>query len=549
MVIVAFLIPAVLFVAALLHLVDNRVLAGACRAAALVAALALAWMLQGHDAQPVLLHNWIDVDGLRIDAVANLSWPVPWLLLLVALWDVTCYLLDSRARRVAAALDLAAAGSAVCLLSSGIWLSLVGCELLLVAAFLWTCASAPAAAARKLLMHTRICSAALVGVVVFSDTAGAAWLALLAAAVLAGAWPFHSWLEDLGPGAAATGIRLLAAAAGVQILWRFAEPLPQAAVVMLLASVVVSTVGALAAQGLFRSHMLLVAAQGALLLALAATTPMATLLLLAVLGSSQVVYAASLAHVTAALPNLALRVCDLGGLAAALPWTRWLSLAAVLVAALSPSALWAAALLGDRGWLEAGPVGAAVVGLVMALPLLPLMRLALAPFTGPVIHTTSSVTSEPVVATRTIGVLLLLAAVVPAGLAASTRLPAATPAAAIGVAAMLLMVAVGYLLWRGGPRPVNQIEPPMRSIAAGGFGVPALMLAAGGVVQATGRWMWTAVDGVLFSGVPVIANLGVRAIGWVLAWLHDGWSGWALATAAGTAVILLWILYGPVAVR
>ena len=86
------------------------------------------------------------------------------------------------------------------------------------------------------------------------------------------------------------------------------------------------------------------------------------------------------------------------------------------------------------------------------------------------------------------------------------------------------------------------MESPLRMLMADGFGVSRILTACGGAAEATGRFVWTAIDGVLAGSVPVLLNLGVRAAGWLLARLHDGLSGWAVATVVGTVGILLWSL-------
>ena len=545
MVIMALAVPALLLTAAVAHVRASRALAHVARAGALAASLGLAWLSHVDGAHAQSLYQWLHMAGLRLDAGVALTGSTAAVVAAAVLWSAICPLLDDNSSpSTAAAMDLAAAGAVTCCLASGIWWSLAGCEVLLVAAYLYGCTVSNTASARRLLLHTRLCSAALVGALVFADTSAAMWLALLAAAILVGGWPFHTWLEDLGPGGPATGIRLLTTVVGVQILLRFATPLPVEALPVLLASGLLATIGALAAQDMLRSNLLLAAAHGALLLAAAGVSPQAALLLLTVLGASQVVQTNCLTRISASLPGVDARVTDLGGLAQALPWSRWLTQSGLLVVALSPSSLWAAALLAGYGWNQAGPVGAAVVGLFVALPVLPLVRLAVAPFSGPVRHATVSTSDGPVAARWAVVLVLAVVALGPAVVIGVTTPMPLSPAAGLGAGVAVVMLLVGYLLWHAGPRQVRLVEPGLRRVAAGGFGMPGLLRTAGAMVQATGQWLWTAVDGVLFSGLPGLLNLSVRAAGWALAWLHDGWSGWALATATGAAAILLWSLYG-----
>lgn len=533
--------PGLLLAAAAASLAGYRPWAYVARAAALGAALATAWLVRTGGPLTLHLSPWIEVGNLRIEVGVSGDGQTVALLALLALWAVIAPLVGDSPGRGVAAMDVAAAGAALTIVASGAWVSLVGCEVLLAGSFLYAARSAAASGARRVLFYTRLGALALAGTLVLADSAAAPWSALVTAAVLVGAWPFHPWLEDLGEGGAATGIRLVAAVTGVCLLLRFAGPLPEVVAAVFVLSSVISVSAAMATQDLFRAQMLTAAAQGSLVLAAAMVEPMAALLLLATQGTSQVTHAVGLGRIAAALPSVPRRFADLGGLAAVLPWPRWLVMSGTLAACVSPPALWAHAALAGRGLSETGPPGAAVVALLFVLPCLPLARMALAPFAGPTRHTTTSSTSHVGGPRLAALAALLLAAWLPAGVAWTAVPPPSTSAAAFAAGAGVVVLLAGFLLWRAGPRGSGAVGSPLRTLAADGFGIARILTACGVAAEASGRFVWTAIDGVL-AGVPALLNLGVRAAGWLLARLHDGLSGWAVATVVGTVAILLWSL-------
>lgn len=533
--------PGLLLAATAASLAGYRSWAHAARAAALGASLATAWLVRSSSPLTLNLFSWIELGDLRIDAGVFGDGQTAALLVLLSLWAVIAPLVSGKPEgRVGAAMDLAAAGAALAIVADGAWLTLVGCEVLLAGAFLHAARSSSASASRRVLFHTRLGTVALAGTLVFADSAAAPWSALLTAAVLVGAWPLHSWLEDLGEGG--TSIRLAAALTGVCLLLRFADGLPVAVAAVFILSSVLSVSAAMATQDLFRAQMLTAAAQGSLVLAAATVEPVAALLLLAAHGTTQVTHAVGLGRIAAALPTVPRRFTDLGGLAAALPWPRWLVLGGTLAACVSAPALWGHAALAGRGLAEAGPPGAAVVALLFVLPCLPLARMALAPFGGPTRHTTTSATPDVRGPRLAALAALVVAAWLPAGVAWMVTPTPPTTAAAFAAGAGVVIPLAGFLLWRKGPRGSGIMESPLRMLMADGFGVSRILTACAAAAEATGRFVWTAIDGVLAGGVPVLLNLGVRAAGWLLARLHDGLSGWAVATVVGTVGILLWSL-------
>jgi hypothetical protein len=488
------------------------------------------------------LYRWLEVGDLHIDIGLSCDGQTAALLVLVA---VSCALspwIAGAHTRAGGAASLAAAGAGLMIIAAGNLLALVGLELLLAAAFLYAAQSSPTAgAARRVLFYTRLGALAFVGTLVFADGMVVSWLVLFTASVLVGAWPFHPWLEDLGDSGTATGIRLAAAVAAVSLLLHFDGPMPAATGVALLAlSCVVQIVAALASQDLFRAQMMTAGAQGSLTLAAALVDPMVALLLLPMYGATQISTVVAQVGIAEALPSVPKRFVDLGGLAQVLPWPRGIALAAVLIGSLSAPALWAHAILANIGFAAAGLPGAALMTMLFVLPNLPLTRLALVPFAGPVRHTTRSVTPAARLPHWVALTALSMAAVIPAALAWLAGPPMLTVAAAFAVGAGVVVVLAGLLLWRAGPGLTPVVESSLRSFAADGFALTRGLQACGRGLEATGRLLWTAVDGVLFGGVPGAMNLGVRATGWLLARLHDGWSGWAVATAVGTIAILLW---------
>ena len=551
------LAPALLLAAAAAQLTGRRRAAHVARAASLVATLGVAWTVAVDGPITRHLYRWIEVGQLQADLGFSCTPYAAVLLVLLALWALLAPFLSVAPKpRAAAALDLAAAGAALAAIAKGDLLALMGCEVLLAACFLYVTGlttatiAARLVAARRLLFVTRLGGLALLASLVFVGTAAGVWLVLLTATVLVGAWPFHSWFEDLGQGGTATGIRLIAMLTGVGLCLRVGSTMPQMALAFLAFSTLLSVISALATQDLFRAQMLTVAAQGSLVLAAATVDPVAALLLTAVYGVSQVIHTTGLARITSAVPTVPHRLPELGGLATTLPWTRWLALSGALATTISLPALWASALLAGHGWATAGPVGAAIVALLWVLPCLPLARVSLAPFGGPVRHDMVPVTmalAEESRGPRWAAVAALFVVAGPGvGLAWLVAPPPLTPASAVAVGTVVLAALAGFLLWHSGPRRANPLESPVRSLAANGFGIARALSLGGTGIEAASRFLWTFVDDVLFAGLPGMLNLGVRAAGWGLARLHDGWSGWAVATAVGTAAILLWSMRGGV---
>ena len=253
------------------------------------------------------------------------------------------------------------------------------------------------------------------------------------------------------------------------------------------------------------------------------------------------IHATVLDRITSTLPDT--RLPELGSLGVVLPWSRWLAVCGALGAVISLPALWAVALLADHAWSEAGPAGAVIVALLCAMPILPLARITLVPFAGSRRHDTTTAADEPLAPRRVALAAILLVAGPLAGLTWMVSTPPLTTATAAAAGAVGLLALVGFLLWRCGPRQTNPIASPIRNFAAHGLGIAHMLGVLGAGTEAIGRLLWTALDGGLFAGVPATLNLGVRAAGWLLARLHDGWSGWAVATATGTAVILLWSMW------
>ena len=384
------LAPALMLAAAAAQLAGRQLAAHLARAASLSVALGVAWTVAADGPISRHLYRWIDAGQLQLDIGFACSPYSAALLVLLALWVLLApFLSVAPEPRAAAALDVAAVGAALVAIAKGDLLALMGCEVLLASCFLYvTGLPAATVAARRLLFVTRLGGLALVASLVFDGTAAGPWLVLVTAAVLVGAWPFHLWFEDLGQGGIATGIRLIAILTGVGLCLRVASTVPQAALAFLAFSTLLSVIAALATQDLFRTQILTVAAQGSLVLAAATVDPVAALLLTAVYGVSQVIHATGLARITSILPTVLPRLPELGGLAKTLPWTRWLALSGALATTISLPALWACALLAGHGWATAGPAGAAVVALFCSLPCLPLARVTLAPYGGPVRHMT-----------------------------------------------------------------------------------------------------------------------------------------------------------------
>ena len=564
------LAPAVLFAAAAAAQQTARCAAAhVARSAALLAALAVAWLVAVDAPVAPPPYRWLDVGSLQFDVGLRVDGQAAALLVLLSLWMVLAPFLSGTSSGKSfgktepgsgGALDLGATGVALVVTAAGNVLALAGCEILLAACFLHAIgAPVTMVAARRLLFLTRFGGLALVASLIFVQTPAQPWLVLLTAAVLVGVWPFHPWFEDLGQGGTGTGFRLLAMLTGVSLCLRFAGGVSQTALVLLAVSCLLSIGAALATQDLFRAQIFTIAAQAGVVLAAALLQPLAALLLTSVYGASQVVHATSLNRITSALDSSSPQLADLGGLRAALPWSRWLALCGALTAAISLPALWAVALLANQGWDTAGPAGAAIVALLCALPCLPLARVTLVPFHGPGLesgpksepesgpksgpksgcHTpTNAAESQAPHRAALVSVLVVAGPVV--GL---TWLVAPLPPmpAAIAAAASVLMASLtGFFLWRRGPRVAHSIQSPLREAASSGFGISSLLTGCATGIVAFCRLVWTALDGVLFAGVPGLLNLSVRASGWLLARLHDGWSGWAVATGIGTVVILLW---------
>lgn len=539
---VLILTPLLLSTSAAADFAEHRVWAIVARKFAIAASLVLAWMVSVGGAVQLHLYRWMEVGDRHIDIGLFCDGQTAALLVLVAVSSTLSALIGGGQTRAGGAASLVAAGAGLVIIADGNLLALVGLELLLAATFLHAAQSSPTAgAARRVLFYARLAALAFVGTLVFVDTLVVSWLVLLTAAVLVGAWPFHPWLEDLGESGTATGIRLAAALTGVCLLLRFAVPMPALAGVVLLAlSCGVQTLSALASQDLFRVQMMTAAAQGSLVLAAVLVDPMVALLLLPLYGATQISSAVAQASIAEALPSVAKRFVDLGGLAPELPWPRGLALAAVFVCSLSAPALWAHTTLANIGFAEAGLPGAALVAILFVLPNLPLARLALLSFAGPVRHQTRSVTLAARLPHWVALTALSLAATIPAAVAWLAGPPTLNVAAAFAAGAGVVVVLAGLLLWRAGPGPTAAVESSLRSFAAHGFGVTRCLQACGVGLEVVGRFLWTALDGVLFGGIPGGMTLGVRAAGWLLARLHDGWSGWAVATALGTIAILLW---------
>ncbi|HJP32049.1 MAG TPA: hypothetical protein QGF95_16010 [Candidatus Latescibacteria bacterium] len=539
------LTPALLLAAAVADLTGRRTGAHVARGIAAAAALATAWVVLDSGPLRLPLYHWLTLTepGERaVDAGLFCDGSAAALLVLLSLWTVAAPLVTGRQDgRTGAALDLAAVGGGIVIIADGALLSLAGTELLLAATFVHgACGSATTPAARRLLAATRLGGMALVGTLVFADAGAAPWLAMLAAAILVGAWPCHSWLEDLGDSGSATGIRLVAAVVGLCLFLRFAEPLPAAVAVIFALSSMISVVSSLSTQDLFRAQVMTMAAQGSLVLAAATLVPMAALMLVAAYGAAQLAPAMALARIESALPAIPRRFTELGGLAAVLPWPRWLTLAGAIVACFSGPSLRAHAALAGHGMIEAGPPGAVLVVSLLVLPVLPLLRLALVPYSGPVRHTTTSTAADAAVSIRTTLAVLVLVALGSAAVGWSALPPPATLTVAIAAGAAAIAVLAGFLLWRNGPSGREAVPSPARSWADEGFGVSRVLTACGVALQATGRFCWTAIDSTLFGGVPGAVGLTLRATGWLLARLHDGRSGWAMAAAVGTIAILLW---------
>jgi hypothetical protein len=106
--------------------------------------------------------------------------------------------------------------------------------------------------------------------------------------------------------------------------------------------------------------------------------------------------------------------------------------------------------------------------------------------------------------------------------------------------AAALLCAIGPLLWRREPRNVTPADSSLRLLFADGLGISWVLIVTAIAIEASARFVWTAIDGVLLGGIPFLLNLATRMSGWLLARLHDGWSGWAVAVALGIASILLW---------
>jgi hypothetical protein len=535
-------LPSILLLlAATADLRACRLWAHVARGTAMAAALASAWVVYTNGALTLHLYRWMQEEDLLLDAGFYCDGVRAALLVAVVFWVVVAPLVTSKSEgRSTTALDLAGAGAAVAVVAEGHLLRLGGAEMLLVVSFLYVARRAPTETARRLLFSTRLAGLLVVATLVLAATTAAAWVALLAALVLVGSWPFHTWLQDVGEGDAATGIRLASVATGVALLLSHAERLPTLALPALAVAAIVAVVGALATQELFRARMLVSSAQGSLVLAAAIVDPVAALLLFAVCGATQVTHAVGLGRIAAALPTVLQRFPDLGGLRTVLPGVFRTALAATLLAGLSPTSLWAHARMAEWGMTQAGQAGAAFVAVLFALPILPLARLSLMPFSGAVRHTTVSSQPEPVVPRWMNVVVLLFVAGPPAAIAWSVSGQPVSMPVIFSAGAAALLCAIGPLLWRREPRNVTPADSSLRLLFADGLGISWVLSVTAIAIEASARFVWTAIDGVLLGGIPFLLNLATRMSGWLLARLHDGWSGWAVAVALGIASILLW---------
>lgn len=526
-----------------------------------VAALAVAGCFAGAAAsrQPEWRHGWrgLAVVGALMAGYGTFAegasqaswpwlagWPVEWLcdaavagcLVILALWRlVSPWLAVDITPR---ALDVVAAGAALTALATSLPAALLGITLAVAGAYAsrrLTCADAPSLRFAAILAV----APAAVALQPIVGAASAPWLAFVAAAVLLGAWPLHLAAASGG----VDGPRVGLAVAGVGLILPSPAAVPSLLPAVAGGLLLVALAAALAAIDRRSSDDLGHAARGAALAALAFLDPTSAVVLLALCAAVDLALAGPRRQIDGALPQ-ATTWHQVGGLATTLPAARRLAFAAAAVAAASPAALWVAARVATAlPPVLAEPVRAILGGLVIGLLSLPVVRAGLTPFVGAARQT---VADTPAGGGR--GWLaaagLALAAATPALALLSAALLPTTPSAAIGAGVALLPPLVGLLIWRrpadSGERPLS----PLRALAAGAFGVERLLIALGRGIGAVTRFLWSAGDGLLAGGLPAAVGIGLRALGWLLARLHDGGLPWTAATAVGTGAILLWAWRG-----
>ena len=426
------------------------------------------------------------------------------------------------------------------------------------AALLVTAATSTAvsgAGARRLLWLTRIGSVALVAAAVTTLAAGGAhdgidWtapptarLVALAAVIALGAWPLHQWILEASPCPAASAAAAALTVAGAGLLARVGPgpgPLQEAVFGFGLAAAAAASAAALASRGLRRIPAWIAVAQAGLIAAAMAAGPPAGWLLLAAALCARLCLSAGMGRLQAAVPA-AERLDELGGLAASLPAARWLCLAGALTPVLSLTGLWGQALLLQHALGGYGSAGLGVALPVLALAVLPLVRLALPPFAGSASQVSLEELDRPA--------LPVMAGLVPAGLAFAA-LPALSwwwlappPAQGLALAAAANAAAVGIsvLIWRRGLKPAPGPASASRRLATGGFGALAAQQAVYGAATSLVRGLWTFADSAVIGGAWGALDLIVRGAGWLLARAeHAHRPVWAAALAAGTALAVLW---------
>ena len=414
------------------------------------------------------------------------------------------------------------------------------------------------AGARCLLLLTRIGSVALMAGAAASLAGGgplegiswnaepAAGLLILAAVIGLGAWPLHQWILEASSCPASGAAASVLAVAGASLLSRvgpLAGPLQEVVLGVGSAAAVAASAAALASYGLRGIPGWIAVAQSGLVAAAAAADPIAGWLVLGAALGARLCLAAGIGLVRAALPAVE-RLDQLGGLGGSLPAARWMCLAAVLIPVLSLAGLWGQALLLKHAFAGYGSPGMVAVLGLLALAVLPVGRLAFAPFAVAIPRPDSKMvrTALPITAGSVSAALVF--AVLPA--LSWLRLPA-PPMDGLGLAAAANAAALGIsvLVWRRGLKPASGPPSAARRLAAGGLGAGAVQQRVAGAGISLGRGLWTFVDGAVLGAAWGALGLVLRGAGWALARAEHANRGvWAAALAAGAGLVVLWSMGG-----
>jgi hypothetical protein len=542
------------------------VVAHLLRAVAMAAAAVAALGVIGHGQLQAPLGAWLElgrlqlVVGLHADSLGALALGAVTVQAFV--FPFSCPAADGGERGL---LTLSAVGVALVAVGDGWFALLLGWEVATAAVLLLAARSVrlDPVAARRILLLTRIGTLGLVagalislsdgdatsGFLEVAGNAKVAWLVTATAFLGLGAWPAHIWHVDASPspvGRMSTGI---VAVAALYLLLRVTTPglLADVLVVAGLAAALLAASASLSSLRTHRIPALAAAAHAGLVVWAAASEPAAAQLLLAAALCSGIATLAGFCLLDRALPSPADRHDVIGGLAAALPATRWVCLAGGLIPCLSGATLWGQAVMLQHWSARYGVAGLAVVLVVVTCLALPLLRFVLTPFAGAPRQTTlrdtkAQSTLAPVLAAAAAAAVAFVA--VPA---LAWKLLPMPSAQALGMVAAANLVAAGAAawIWRQGLEARTAPLHPLRRLAAHGYGVDRGLVGVSAAAAVMTRTLWTAVDTAAVGGAWASTNLVLRGGGWLLARIHlDRRPLWAVALGAGVAAVALWSLGG-----